>query len=149
MSLTVVTGPPAAGKSTYVQTHARPGDIVIDYDLLAAALSPRGDTHNHPKVLAKVAYRARAVAIDEALRHVDDLNVWLIHTDPTPETLARYAQHGARMVTVDPGYDVVMDRITRERPHSARAVATRWYNHHVERATTRETGPTPTTSRNW
>lgn len=34
--LTLVCGPPAAGKSTYVREHAQRGDIVIDLDVLIA-----------------------------------------------------------------------------------------------------------------
>ncbi len=36
----LVAGPPAAGKSTWIRDHAKPGDITIDYDTLAQALSP-------------------------------------------------------------------------------------------------------------
>lgn len=35
MVITVVTGPPCSGKSTYVRTHARPGDIIVDFDAIA------------------------------------------------------------------------------------------------------------------
>jgi predicted kinase len=33
--LTVVIGPPAGGKSTWVLERAKPGDIVVDFDRLA------------------------------------------------------------------------------------------------------------------
>jgi 5-methylcytosine-specific restriction protein A len=33
----LVTGPPCAGKSSYVREHARPGDLVLDQDELGAA----------------------------------------------------------------------------------------------------------------
>lgn len=148
MALTVITGPPCAGKSTYVQAHAHPGDIVIDLDRIAAALTIAGGGHDHPRHIRRVAYRARGVAIDAALRHVGETGVWIIHTDPAPETLTRYAQHGAQVITLDPGYDVVMDRIAHQRPDSARVVASRWYANH-EHDRTVEAGPPPTTSRNW
>jgi hypothetical protein len=38
--VTVLIGPPAAGKSTYARTHAQPDDIVIDLDAIARALMP-------------------------------------------------------------------------------------------------------------
>jgi len=34
----VVTGPPGAGKSTYVESHRMYGDVVWDHDRVAAAL---------------------------------------------------------------------------------------------------------------
>ena len=37
----VVCGPPAAGKTTYVQRHRRPGDIVWDFDVIAEAVTGR------------------------------------------------------------------------------------------------------------
>ncbi|MFD9949842.1 hypothetical protein ACFWYW_55765 [Nonomuraea sp. NPDC059023] len=102
----------------------------MDYDLLAGALSgPRqGETHGHPEAVRQVAYRARTAAIREALRHTDKVDVYVIHSMPKPEWLAIYAEHGAEIVTIDPGRDVVMQRIAAERPATARAVAARWYN---------------------
>lgn len=53
MALTVVIGPPAAGKTTYVLAHARPGDIVVDLDRLANALTCGGtDSHRHIRAAA-------------------------------------------------------------------------------------------------
>jgi 5-methylcytosine-specific restriction protein A len=37
--VTLVCGPPGAGKSTYVRTHAQPTDLVIDLDVIASELS--------------------------------------------------------------------------------------------------------------
>lgn len=126
--LTVVTGPPAAGKSTWVTAHAKPGDIVIDYDRVARALTAEGaDTHHHGRHLKRVTYRAWWAAIREALPLADRCDVYVIHTAPNTEALARYRRHGARMVAVDPGRDTVMDRIAAQRPTVARQAAERWY----------------------
>lgn len=46
MSLTIVTGPPCGGKSTHIATHATPGDIVIDLDRIALALTTDDTTHH-------------------------------------------------------------------------------------------------------
>jgi hypothetical protein len=40
--LTIVCGPPASGKSTLVRGRARPEDLVLDLDVIAAALSGQG-----------------------------------------------------------------------------------------------------------
>ena len=37
--LTIVCGPPASGKTTYVQQHAAPGDLIIDIDAIVAEMS--------------------------------------------------------------------------------------------------------------
>ncbi|MGR6922569.1 AAA family ATPase [[Actinomadura] parvosata] len=128
--LYVVTGPPASGKSTWVRAHAQPGDVVVDYDLLAGALSVphSGTPHEHPEPVRTIAFRARTAAIREALRHVHTVDVYIIHSMPKPEWMTTYAEHGAEIVVIDPGRDVVMERIARERPASAKGVATRWYN---------------------
>lgn len=37
--VTIVTGPPGSGKSTYVQERAQPNDLIVDLDTLWSALS--------------------------------------------------------------------------------------------------------------
>ncbi len=127
MALTIVTGPPAGGKTTWVRQRARPGDVVIDLDAIAHALTVGTDTHQHARAVLRCAQRARSVAIDEALRHVDRTDVYVIHMQPEPRHLDRYAQHGARVVTVDPGRVVVEQRARDERPPGTLAVVARWY----------------------
>jgi hypothetical protein len=128
MALYLVTGPPAAGKSTWVRLHAKHGDIVIDLDLIAGVLTaPGGETHRHPRPVRDVSHRARAAAIKEALKHRLDVDVYIIHSLPPAELRERYGELGAHVVTIDPGRDVVMARIAEQRPSFARAVAERWY----------------------
>lgn len=145
MGLYVVTGPPASGKSTWVRARAEPGDIVIDYDLMAHALTaPGADPHDHPKPLRHVTSRARAAAITEALKHTDVVDVYVIHSLPSAEARQRYAEHDAKIIIVDPGRDVVMNRITEQRPARIRSVAERWYSQadYAEQ-------PTQRASRSW
>jgi hypothetical protein len=144
MALYVVTGPPASGKSTWVRERARPGDVVIDMDTIAQALTPAADGTRYPEPVLRTAQRARQAAISEALKHTADTDVYVIHTQPKPDTLARYREHGGHVVTIDPGRDVVMQRIAEARHHTARAVAARWY------ATRRDTEQGPVIhSRQW
>ncbi|MER7063917.1 AAA family ATPase [Streptomyces albidoflavus] len=126
--LYVVTGPPAAGKTSWVNEHAQPRDIVIDYDTIAQALAgPGAPTHDHRHTLHLIARSARRAALDEALRHVDRADVYLIHTQPSERSLARYRKHGARIVTLDPGRDVVLERCRTMRTREAARAAERWY----------------------
>jgi hypothetical protein len=126
--LIVVTGPPASGKSTWVRAHAKPADIVIDYDVLAQALSgPGASRQAHSKAAEAVAQRARRAAIEEAKRHIKDTDVYLIHTTPQDKAMAEYRRLSARIVEIDPGKEVVMQRIDSMRRPALRSVATRWY----------------------
>lgn len=127
--LYVVTGPPAAGKSSWIQSHATARDIVIDLDLITQALSgPGAPQWNQDPIQLRVAHRARYAAMDEAFTLRDEVDVYVIHTQPSPKALARYKRLSARIVVVDPGREVVMQRIEAMRSKDMERVATRWYN---------------------
>ncbi|MEE1779454.1 hypothetical protein ACIG8S_23555 [[Kitasatospora] papulosa] len=126
--LHVITGPPAAGKSSYIKAHAKASDIVIDLDLMALAMAgPGADHHAHGDVLMKVVHRARFAALTEAYQHLDTTDVYVIHTQPSTKAMAKYKRLKARIVVVDPGQAIVMKRIETMRQPGMKAVATRWY----------------------
>ncbi|MFE3381917.1 AAA family ATPase [Streptomyces anulatus] len=126
--LYVVTGPPGAGKSSYIQAHAKARDIVIDMDLMALAMAgPGADHHNHSDTLLKVVHRARFAAIREATQHLDTTDVYLIQTLPSAKQRAEYKRLKAKVIVVDPGRDIVMKRIEAMRQPGMKAVATKWY----------------------
>jgi predicted kinase len=144
--LIVVTGPPTGGKSSWIQSHATARDIVIDLDLLTRALSgPGAPQWNQDPLQLKVAHRARYAAMDAAYEVRDQVDVYLIHTMPSGKALARYKRLGARIVTVDPGRDVVMQRIEAMRDQDMQRVATRWYNNRPASSPS----AMPQTSRPW
>ncbi|MFB7711597.1 MULTISPECIES: AAA family ATPase [unclassified Streptomyces] len=127
--LYVVTGPPAAGKSSWIEAHAKATDIVIDLDRITQALAgPGAPSWNQDPLQLRVAHRARYAAIDEAITLRDKVDVYLIHTMPSAKARAKYKRLDARIVTVDPGKQVVMQRIEAMRDPEMRRVASRWYN---------------------
>ncbi|MFE2046373.1 hypothetical protein ACFXAZ_36725 [Streptomyces sp. NPDC059477] len=130
--LYVITGPPAAGKSSWITARANTRDIVIDLDRIALALAgPDAPNWHHNDTLLKIAHRARFAAINEAVKHRDTVDIYLIHTMPSPTALARYRRLDAQIITVDPGRDIVMQRVRDMRDPAMTAVATRWYRHHT------------------
>ncbi|ROQ69184.1 hypothetical protein EDD93_3681 [Streptomyces sp. 840.1] len=146
--LYVVTGPPASGKTSWIAARARPSDIVIDLDRITQALTgPGAPAWSQEPIALKVAHRARYAAIDEALKHLDVTDVYLIHTMPTPKWVARYRRHGAEIIAVDPGRAIVMQRIADMRAPGLQAVATRWYRQQARRTGTQTTTHQP--SRAW
>ncbi|MFE2555980.1 hypothetical protein ACFXGT_08080 [Streptomyces sp. NPDC059352] len=129
--LYVVSGPPAAGKSSWIEARAKPRDIVIDLDRITRALTgPGAPQWNHDPIASKVALRARYAAIDEAVKHRDQVDVYLIHTMPSETWLTRYQRLGARLITVDPGEQVVRERVQAMRSSAMDRVVTRWYRHY-------------------
>ena len=145
--LYVITGPPAAGKSTWIQAHATARDIVIDLDRITLALTgPGAPQWNHDPIVSNVALRARYAAIDEAVQHLDQVDVYLIHTMPSPQARTRYKRLGAEIVTVDPGEAVVRERVKAMRSPGMDRVVSRWYGKY------RKGGSRPITtqtSRSW
>ncbi|MFM9681112.1 AAA family ATPase [Streptomyces brasiliscabiei] len=133
--LYVVTGPPAAGKSTWIDAHATARDIVIDLDRITQALTgPGAPAWNQDPLQLRVAHKARYAAMHEAFELRDRVDVYLIHTMPTGKALARYKRLNARIVVVDPGRDIVMQRIEAMRDPDMTRVATRWYNSRASRS---------------
>lgn len=128
MTVFVVTGPPAAGKTTWVLAHAQPEDLVLDLDRLAVALAgPGAHDHRHPDHVRAVARVAREAALTEALHYHQAADVYVVHTDPGRQAVDRYRRAGARIITVDPGRDVVMARCRATRGRDGMVVAARWY----------------------
>lgn len=125
--LYVITGPPASGKSSYALSHATATDIVIDYDRIAVALAGPGvDSHDHHRVLKRVAHKARYAAIAEALDRASETDVYLIHSMPAEHNMDRYRLAGGQIVTLDPGRQVVEDRCRTARPQLLPVVG-KWY----------------------
>jgi hypothetical protein len=111
----IVTGPPCGGKSTYINDRAKPGDIIIDMDVLALALTTPGtEPFTYTEKVRQVAFKARSAAIGEALIVAQGeryQNVYIIHTDPSPDQRAYYRAMGGRIVECDPGKDVCLERV--------------------------------------
>lgn len=125
--ISVITGPPGSGKSTYIQLNARPGDIVIDMDRIASALwvPTTEETHSYPDEVKTIAREARNAAVKSAIQTAHmarNLNVWVIHTDPSPGMRQRYRSASAKFVHLDPGMDVCIERVKERNPSSARFI---------------------------
>lgn len=114
--LTVVTGPPCSGKSTYVREHAKPGDIVIDFDVLARALgSPT--PYDPPAPILWTAMAARNAAVNAAIRqHQRGATAWIIHTRIPHGDRERYERDGAHIVTLNADPQVLHARADEGRP---------------------------------
>ena len=111
----VITGPPCGGKSTYVKENAQPGDLRVDYDLIAQALGAE-NSHSADGLVKQAAFDAREGAIRTALSDAG-AESWIIHTTPSAEHRRMYEEAGAVFTELDPGYDECIARAEKdERP---------------------------------
>lgn len=123
----VVTGPPCAGKSTYVRTKAKAGDLRIDYDQLARALGAE-NSHAAEGLIKQAAFDAREGAIAAALKQ-SDAESWIIHTSPSKEHIEKYEAAGAEFINLDPGYEECMARAEKDdRPQQTIDAIEKWYS---------------------
>ena len=109
----VVTGPPCGGKSSYVREHMRPGDVRVDFDLLAQALGS-ADAHD-PNVsdsVFAVTAAARRAVVGRVLDTEQPLtnDSWLIWQKVPPVMAERLEAVDAEFVEVDPGKEECLRR---------------------------------------
>ena len=125
-NVTVVAGPPCAGKSTWIAEHRHPGDVVVDFDAIAQALGAPGRlnlaTSDHAAI--RLAARdARAAVIAAAKRgKYGATRTWVI------QTWAGDWPDGVEVVTLDPGAEVCHARADADdRPAETHQVIDQWY----------------------
>lgn len=130
----MVTGPPCAGKSTYVDEHRKPGDVVIDLDRIAVALGSDADhvdwSSNAPHRSVARDLRAYLVRnlLAEMSRDAVPFHVWLVETSPRSWQRQGYRRVDATIVDLDPSRETCHERAKA----AGRTVAThgeieRWY----------------------
>ena len=130
--ITLVYGPPGAGKSTYVQEKAGPADLVVDYDLIGNALGSR-DREQHQRIHGAINAARNAVLTQIRRADTGADHVWIISTNPNAP--AMFPHH--ERVLLDPGRDVAYRRASDGgRTEAALALIDEW-----ERK--------PTSSREW
>ena len=120
--LIVVTGPPCSGKTTYVNEHREPGDVIIDFDAMAQAFG--APTREYTPAITAVTQYARGAAIKIAITwHQRGARVWVTDCQPSEARWQQYAQAGARHVRLHVDPDELHRRIDAERPASYHAIA--------------------------
>ncbi|MDN5588478.1 MAG: hypothetical protein L0G69_18150, partial [Brevibacterium sp.] len=87
----------------------KPGDILVDFDQLANALTGLDPAnHEHTAIVKKVTKAARDAAIREAQKHAQEVDVLVINSTPAQSTIDQYQDDGAEVIVIDPGKETVM-----------------------------------------
>jgi uncharacterized protein len=80
--ITVIIGAPCSGKSTYAREHAKPNDVIIDFDAMAQCFGSNVD-HGHNDQIVKVTLAAWMSAIREVTKNPFANDVWIVDGLPT------------------------------------------------------------------
>jgi 5-methylcytosine-specific restriction protein A len=108
--LTIVCGPPLAGKTTYVDRNRAPGDVVIDLDMIGAEVCGCGPYDWPVSRLNDVGRERNRRLMALARPMMERARAWFIVGDPDPRNRAWWAttlQPEAIVVVETPRIDCV------------------------------------------
>ena len=138
MTLYIITGPPCSGKSTYAQTHAKPGDMVIDLDRIALSISVEGTEHHiYPLAIRNTARLMRKAALPAAVGHARKANTYLIDSKPGTRSRAIYKKNGATFIELSAPIATLVERCRNERPPWVMQTLMTWWDEPDETTTRR------------
>lgn len=137
--LTIVCGPPASGKSTYVARRAGRNDLVIDLDVIASRLSG-GPLHawDRERWLQPALYQ-RNNLLGSLARPTSYRAAWFIVSEPTADRRKWWADHlkpDAIVVLETPEaqcFAYAAKDTDRDQAHTAQAIAS-WWSSYTRRA---------------
>ena len=121
----LVTGPPCSGKNYYVEVHAQPEDVVVDFD--AFSQEHRGIRYDRSPEAIQHGKRRWLDALD-GIKDRTEGTAWVIWAAPTRTQRGRFrSQYGAEVVVIRPPIDVCLERVRKERPAGFEAWVHDWY----------------------
>ena len=138
--ITLIQGPPASGKTTHIEEHAKPTDLIIDYNHLQQAISNNPPHNRHHHDATTIARNALLKALRQG--HLPHPHVWITTTHPNPQHLPHHHK-----IQIDPGLDTCIQRsIDRGDPPHIQEIIHNYYRdlpHPTDQPTTANT------SREW
>lgn len=134
--LTIVSGPPCAGKSTLVERERGGNDLVIDLDELAERISPGFLLHRRwTSELLNQCIRARNAMLGALSRMAPRAQAWLILSAPTEAERDWWRARLKPLVWrhLDPGKDACLRRAQSTEAYMIRrAAVVAWYERNRE-----------------
>lgn len=124
---TLIIGAPCAGKTTYARQNRKAGDPLIDFDRLVEAAGGIAHAQGQDDI-RRVAEAMRKAGQGRGFADDISADVWAIHTRPSNGALADMAERGIRIICLDPGKDICLERAEKEaRSESSINAITAWY----------------------
>lgn len=124
---TLIIGAPCAGKTTYARQNRKAGDPLIDFDRLVEATGGTAHAQGQDDI-RRVAEAMRKAGQGRGFADDISADVWAIHTRPSNGALADMAERGIRIICLDPGKDICLERAEKEaRSKSSIEAIKAWY----------------------
>lgn len=135
MPIVPVVGPAGGGKSQYIERERSPGDVLIDYTRIWAALTGarRGDDGRYPERVdgdpsLPLVNAVKQFALSQAIER--ELSGY-VTSSAADDVAALEARTGQPAVTIDPGRQVIESRLadpeTGYLSDECRRAVARWY----------------------
>lgn len=123
--VTLLCGPPCAGKTTLARNLAQPGEALLDFDDICVELGSTHQWAHPPHIRAQAEHLMRA-----RMRHLRRAGAggYVIRTAPAAHQRAALAGllRATRVWVVDPGMQECLRR-ARSRPRGTARAIRRWY----------------------
>lgn len=127
-TVTLIAGPPCAGKSTLAVELAGPGDLVIDRDVIARRL---GSTrlHMHTPYITRLAEQRMRAELAQLARSTEDVTAYVVRCMPRAQQRRSWAaRFDATVQLLDPGLDECLRRARQDgRPPGTFQAIRQWY----------------------
>ena len=124
---TLIIGAPCAGKTTYARQNRKAGDPLIDFDRLVEAAGGTAHAQGQDDI-RRVAEAMRKAGQGRGFADDISADVWAIHTRPSNGALADMAERGIKIICLDPGKDICLERAEKEaRSKSSIEAIKAWY----------------------
>ncbi len=125
----IVYGSPLSGKSTYVKQIVKPGDLILDIDLLWQALSYQPQ-HIKPNNLRFNIFKLRDEILDQIkTRYGQWYNAYIIGGYPDKYERERLSQTlGAELIYIESTKEECLNRIENNRPSIWKDYIDKWWD---------------------
>ena len=111
----LVMGCSCSGKSTYVRSNAKAGDLIFDFDKIHQALTI-SENHQHNDIIKKYVFEIRD-AIYDKLKRDTNITAWIINSSPLKEVRQKLVEDlKAKVIYVQRDKNECLEIAENERP---------------------------------